>query len=268
MMPMFFLPVMLALLVLAGCAQAPYAAHHLSGDGSADVATESDESPQRRRARLRLELGAAYLQEGQLQVALDEVKQAIAIDPSYPDAFNLRGLAYLGLNNAALASESFERAAALDPRDANIAHNLGLLRCQQGRFDDANRHFAQASVDLDYVSRPRNWIAQALCHASAGKPLLAEAGLQRARGLDSAEPVATYHLARLIFERGDALVARDHLLKLNSSAASNAASLWLGIRIERQLNNPGAVAHLAEQLRARFGQSSELDAFNRGAFDE
>lgn len=264
------LSALLAVLALAGCAVGPHAARYSSGSSGtlADVATESDESPQRRRARLRVELGTAYLQEGQPQVALDELKQAIAIDPAYADAFNLRGLAYLRLNNAALAADSFERAVSLNPRDANASHNLGLLRCQQSSFEDAARHFARASSDIDYVNQPRNWIAQALCQANAGKPLLAQVSLERALSLDGTEPTARYHLARLLFERGDAPAARTHVLKLNSSPASSAASLWLGVRIERQLDNPDAMRALAEQLRTRFGQSRELSAYDRGAFNE
>lgn len=272
----------LALLVLAACAQGshspygsygsfgPYAVHDRQDEirALADVATESDETPQRRRARLRLELGAAYLQEGQPQVALDEVKQAIAIDPRYADAFTLRGLAYLRMNNSAMAGDSFERAVLLNPRDANAAHNLGLLRCQQARFDDAARYFSRAFVNADYAAQPRHWVAYSLCQANAGKPLLAEASLARALSLDAAEPTASYHLARLLLARGDAEAARGHVLQLNNGPASNASSLWLGIRIEQQLNNVEGVRALADRLRTQFGQSREMSAFNRGAFDE
>lgn len=259
-----------ALLALAACAQGPHAAHdRLHGAGAmADVATESDETPQRRRARLRLELGAAYLQEGQSQVALDEIKQAIAIDPRYADAFNLRGLAYLRLNNEALAADSFERALALNFLDANAAHNLGLLRCQQTRFDDADRYFVQANLNADYAAQPRNWVAQALCQANAGKALAAEASLMRALSLNTVEPSASFHLARLLFQRGQVDAARLQVLKLNSGPSMSAPSLWLGIRIERQLNNSEGMRALAEQLRAQFAQSRELSAYDRGAFDE
>lgn len=260
----------LALLALAACAQGPQSATERldRSPALADLSTESDESPQRRRARLRLELGAAYLQDGQPQVALDELKQAIAIDPSYADAFNLRGLTYLRMNNPALAADSFARAVVIDPRDANAAHNLGLLRCQLSQYAEADRLFRQASTHSDYAAQPRNWVAQALCHASAGKPLLAEASLARALSLDAAEPTAGYHLARLLFERGEAQAARTHVLKLNSGTVVNASSLWLGIRIERQLNNDEAMHALADQLRAQFGLSRELSAFDRGAFNE
>lgn len=259
-----------AAFLLAGCAQWPLSsgAAPASSGALADVATESDESPQRRRARLRLELSAAYLQDGQPQVALDEVKQAIAIDPAFSDAFNLRGLVYLRLNNAVLAADSFERALLLNPRDATVAHNLALLRCQQGRFEEAQRYFSQALVAADHASQPRNWVAQALCQANAGRPLAAEASLVHALGLDVADPTAAFHLARLLFERGEPQAARLQMLKLSGASAPNAASLWLGIRIERQLNNSEAVLALAEQLRARFAQSRELSAYDRGAFHE
>ena len=39
--------------------------------GTRDWVTESDESPARKRARLRLELASAYYQQGQDAVALD-----------------------------------------------------------------------------------------------------------------------------------------------------------------------------------------------------
>lgn len=259
-----------AALFLVGCTQLPHSvAASQAGIGTlADVATESDDSPQRRRARLRLELSTAYLQDGQPQVALDEVKQAIAIDASFAEAFTLRGLIYLRLNNAALAGDSFDRALLLKPRDATAAHNLAVLRCQQGRFDEAQRYLAQALTDVDHAAQPRNWIAQALCQASAGRPGDAEASLVHALGLDASEPTAAYHLARLLFERGEFQAARLQMLKLNSASAPSAPSLWLGIRIERRLNNTEAVLALAEQLRVRFAQSRELSAYDRGAFNE
>ena len=57
-------------LALGGCASQP-------GGGleaSADVATQSDESESRKRARIRLELAVGYFEEGKTDIALDELK--------------------------------------------------------------------------------------------------------------------------------------------------------------------------------------------------
>jgi Tfp pilus assembly protein PilF len=44
--------------------------------------------------------------------------------------------------------------------------------------------------------------------------------------------------------------------------------LWLGIRIEQKLKNPKAVTALAVLLRARFAESRELIAYEKGALHD
>jgi type IV pilus assembly protein PilF len=139
------------------------------GPNKADLATESDESPQQRRARLRIELAAAYFEQGQTLVALDEVKQALLADPDFADAYNLRGLVYLRLNELPLAEQSFQRGLALRPNDADALHNFGWLRCQQSRFDESDQLFKQAIDTARYAQPGKTWVARGLCQMRAGK---------------------------------------------------------------------------------------------------
>ena len=53
-----------------------------------------------------------------------------------------------------------------------------------------------------------------------------------------------------------------------NTAGGAAESLWLGIKVERRMNNRQAMEQLASQLRRRFPQSRELLSYERGAFDE
>jgi type IV pilus assembly protein PilF len=96
--------------ILTGCAghQGPTG----QAGNRADMVTESDEPDVRRRARLRLELASSYFEDGQTNVALDELKQALVLDPGFADAYNLRGLVYMRLNDIPLAEDSFKRALA------------------------------------------------------------------------------------------------------------------------------------------------------------
>ena len=103
-----------------------------------------------RRARLRLELAAGYFARGQTETALDEVKQALAARPDLPEAYNLRGLIYASLGEAALAEESFQRALQLNPRDADAMHNYGWFLCQQQRYDEAEAQFDAAIAQPQY----------------------------------------------------------------------------------------------------------------------
>src|SRR5207237_1429003 len=74
---------------------------------SRDVPAASDQTNTARRAQLRLELASGYFGRGQTTTALDEVKQALALDPNLAEGYNLRGLIYAGMGEERLADESF-----------------------------------------------------------------------------------------------------------------------------------------------------------------
>ncbi|MCS6811733.1 MAG: type IV pilus biogenesis/stability protein PilW [Tepidimonas sp.] len=233
-----------------------------------DWVTESDEPAARKRARTRVELAAGYFEQGQLTVALDEVKQAIQIDPSYAAAFNLRGLIYTALRDLRLAEDSFQQALRLDPRDGDAWHNLGWMYCQDGRYPASSDAFQRALQAPGYRAPARTWLAWGVCQARAGQSAEAERALQRAFELDPGNPITMYNLALLLWQRGDLTRAQFYARRLNNSELANAESLWLGVKIERRLGNREAAAQLAEQLRRRFAGSREAAALERGAFDE
>ncbi len=231
-----------------------------------DIVTESDEPAVRKRARIRLALAIGYLEQGQTTVALDEVKQALAIDPEFADAYNMRGLVYMRLNDQQLAEESFRRALALNPRDGSILHNQGWLLCQQQRYSQAADAFTKALANPGYGNRSRTLMARGLCEERAGQPAEAERSLIQSYELDAGNPVTGYNLARLLYNRGDYERARFYIRRLNNSELANAESLWLGVRVERRMDNREAMLQLASQLQRRYPQAPELRAYERGEF--
>ena len=54
--------------------------------------TDMDASQAERRAATRIELAAGYFARGQHNVALDEIKQALQLQPNSREALNLRAL--------------------------------------------------------------------------------------------------------------------------------------------------------------------------------
>jgi type IV pilus assembly protein PilF len=252
------------LLALGGCASQP------PGDAGPgrDIITESDEPEARKRARIRMELAVGYFEQGQTNVALDELKQVIAADPTFPEAYNLRGLIYMRLNDMRQAEDSFKRAVALNPRDGNVQHNYGWLLCQQGRYEEAARAYEVAMANPMYAGRAKTLMAQGLCEARAGRTAEAERSLARSYELDAGNPVTGYNLSNLLFRRGDFTRAQFYIRRLNNSDLANAETLWLGVKVERRLGDRVAMQQLAEQLRKRFPKSREAAAYDRGAFDE
>jgi type IV pilus assembly protein PilF len=253
--------------LLAGCASTGEGAR--SGSNPVDtVVTQSDEPESRKRARTRLELASGYFSEGKTTIALDELKLALQADPNYGEAFNLRGLVYMRLGDVRQAEDSFRRALQLNNRDADTMHNYAWLMCQQRRYDESIAMFTQANATPLYGGQSKTYMSRGLCELAAGRPELAERSFARSYELDAGNPISGYNLSNLLFKRGELQRAQFYVRRLNNSDLANAETLWLGIKIERRLNNTEVVQQLSTQLRRRYPQSKELASLERGAFDE
>lgn len=235
---------------------------------SVEPLTASDEPEARKRARIRMELATGYFEQGQATIALDELKQVLVIDPNFPDAYNLRGLIYMRLADFRLADESFRKALTINPRDPNTLHNYGWMLCQQARFAEANAAFTQALASPVYGGQAKSWMTMGLCQMRAGQRPEAERSLAHSYEIDAGNPITGYNLALLLFQRGDFPRAQFYIRRLNNTELANAETLWLGVKVERRMDNKAAMDQLSEQLKKRFGSSREAAALDRGAFDE
>ena len=251
---------------ISGCASKS-AASGPGGSGS-EIVTDSDEPEVRKRARIRLELAVGYFEDGKTTIALDELKQSLAADPTYGEAYNLRGLIYMRLNDFRFAEESFRKALTINPRDSNVMHNLGWLLCQQAKYPQAQQLFSHALANPQYGERAKTFMTQGLCQIRAGQPADAELSLLKSYEFDAGNPITAYNLATLLFQRGDFVRAQFYVRRLNNSELANAESLWLGVKVERRMENREAMLQLAAQLEKRFPRSREAGAYQRGAFNE
>lgn len=263
-------------LVMVSCLLAALAACSTSsrttlvpGNETRDRVTASDEPDGQKRARARMELASAYFGRNQMTTALDQVKLAIAADPQYGEAFNLRGLIYANLGDPVLAEESFKRSLQINPRDADAMHNFGWYLCQQKRYAESASMFGQALAQPQYRGVSRTLLAQGVCQAFAGQLAESEATLTRAYELDPANPFTATNLSEVLYRRGEFERARFYVRRVNTqSDVSSAQTLWLAARIEAKLGNSQGAREFGNQLRGRFPDSREAASFARGNFDE
>jgi type IV pilus assembly protein PilF len=264
---------MAAALLLAGCVAQPVnGGSEVSNAGRTatnDLVTASDEGDQAKRSRLRLELASAYFAEGKTSTALDELKRALAADPGNASAYNLRGLIYASLSEAALAEESFRRALQLNPNDADAMHNYGWYLCSLKRQDEAEAQFARALAVPQYREQSKTWLARGLCQARGGDLAAAERSLLHSYELDAGNPATAYNLADVLLRRGDTERARFYAQRVNAvKQYVNAESLWLALRIEQRRGNEAAADELGRQLLASYPQSRQAQFYQQRQFDE
>lgn len=252
----------LVLLALTGCAATSTPPASEVQAGMTPEVTDAS-----RRARIRMELAASYFQAGQTRVALNEVAQALAIEPRNADAYNLQGLILMSLQDYDAAQASLDRSLALQPGDPHTLHNVGWLQCLQGRYTQGIVVLDKVLSTPRYAEPARTWMAKGMCQRQAGDLAGAEQSLTQAYERDTGNPMVTYHLADLMFRRQEVERARFFIRRLNNGEYANAESLWLGIRVERAVGDNAAVRQLADRLQRRFPDSREWQRYEQGAFN-
>lgn len=262
---------LLAALAVAACGSLPGKQSEAVGAGSAladrPVADRPPANEAEAKARIHVDLGAAYLQTGNYGVALDEARIALASAPNYAPAYLLIATVYMFLDDQAAARANFDQALGLAPGDPEINNTYGWFLCATGQEKQGLERLAVAMRN-PYYSTPANpQVNAGLCHLRLKDEAAAETAFQRAVQLDPANGPAYLQLADIAFRHGRYEVAQRYLTTLHQVGAPSAASVWLGLRTERKLGHREAAASYAQQLKSRFPTSSEYQLLLQGKID-
>lgn len=223
----------------------------------------------RTRAKIHTELGAMYFQDGNMAVALEELKIALDADPDYAPAYNVRGLVHTYLREMGEAEADFSKALRLTPNDPEVNNNYGWFLCQNGKERQSIAYFLNAVKNPLYSTPGRAYTNAGSCALKAGDMEGAEQYLQQALRLsrDGAE-TARVQLASLNYRRGTLDEARNQIGEvMKTMEPVSAEALWLALRIERKLGNRAAESRYAVQLRSRYPASREYQEFLKGNFE-
>ncbi len=260
-------------LLAAGCTTTVTQTRSAGGSTALPDAREapagSQEGDATRRARTRMERASAYFGRGQLDVALEQVKLALAADASYGPAYNLRGLIQSSQGDDGAAEESFRRALQINARDVDAMNNDGWFLSQRKRYGEAQAQFDLAVAQPGNRDPARTLLAKGVCLAFDKQYAESERQLTRALQLDPGNPAIGTNLAEVQYRLGDYNRARESIRRVNNQAGvASAQTLWLAARIERRQGNNQAVADFGSRLRSQFPDSPEAVAFDRGRWSE
>jgi type IV pilus assembly protein PilF len=218
-------------------------------------------------ARLRAELAFNYFQNGQLSVALEEVRTAIAADPNYATAYNVLGLINMDLGDNARAEEAFRRALQIAPNDSDVLNNFGWFLCQTKRERESIERFLAALKNPLYPNPDKSYLNAGICSQRLGNEGAAEDYYLKAFQLNPANPGVLMRLSDMYLKRDDLDKARFYVDRVNRAFEPSAESLWLALRIERRAGDRAAESSFASQLRRRYPNSPESLLMQQGKFE-
>jgi type IV pilus assembly protein PilF len=223
------------------------------------------EAPLPVRANLRAELAAGYYERGQMDVALQELAEAVKLDPTNPKIYNVYGLVYATMGQDTDAARNFRRALELAPNDSEFRQNWGWYLCTHGQAKEAIPEFEMAVKNPLYKTPEIALINAGRCAGSLGENQRAESFFRRALNVSPNNAQAAFSLSQLAYKEGRLAEARALMKPVMQQTNPDAEALALGMCIERKMGDHSAEASYASQLRNRYPNSAETKGIATGA---
>ncbi len=233
----------LALLVLAACAsntQKPNRQHEAAADN--------------------VQLGIAYMNQGDLQLAKTKLDRALTEDPGNPDVHSARGMLFARMGDHAKADEEFRTALREAPRNPEVQNNYAVYLCANGRTDEGVKRFLEAAHNALYRTPQDAYVNAGVCLREAKRYDEAAANFNQALALRPNYAEAAFQLATLEFERGDLAGARARIDTFVGTYNETADLLLLGVRVTRAQHDPIAAQRYARRLQLDFPGSQQARA--------
>jgi len=239
------IPGAVCFLLMTGCVS--------STTGSITEPVRNDEDA----AELNYQLGARYYQQGSYELARDRLLGAIEIDPRMAVAHTTLALTYEALENIRLATESYEKAIRVAPRDFSVLNTYAVFLCRQKDFSEAQKRFDKA------IEHPENDDAEVtmtnagVCMVQKPDVAAAERYFRMAVDRKPNHSEALLQLCLMKYQGKDYLGARAFLQRYLSVTVTSAEILYLASRIEDMLGNDRGRVEYEDQLIREFPTSPE-----------
>ena len=243
------LPAIAAALLLAGCASSP------QSPAKSDEPTRSETA-----AQYNLQLGIAYLQQGNLPLAKEKLERAQQQDSRNPTLHGALALLNEKLGKLREADGYYRSALRLAPRNPDLTNNYAVFLCRTGQVDEGLKRFTDAARNPLYGTPWRAYANAGVCLRGAKRYDEAAKYLGDAQRLRPADPETAFQLGELELERGRPAAARDlverHLAQFNATPDL----LWVGVRAARAVGDRLAEERYARRLQRDFPDAPQTKA--------
>jgi type IV pilus assembly protein PilF len=222
-----------------------------------------DESPEVSAAKYNVQLGTAYLQQGNYALARDKLERALKQNPKDPDVHTSLGLLYDRTGDTKGADKHFREALRLAPDKPDLSNNYAVYLCKNGRTDEGVERFT-AVANNKYYRTPEVALTNAgVCLRSAKRLDEAEkkfAGAIKARPNYSE---ATVQLASLHLERNEIPQARKVVDTYLNAFKPQPDVLLSAVTVARAAKDRMSEEKYSRALRLEFPDSAQARALKK-----
>jgi len=253
---MNFLPVLVATLatgLVAGCVTS-------TKDGGKPL---KQEDPEIQASAYNVQLGTAYLQQGNYAVAKEKLERALEQNPKDPNVHTSLGLLYDRTGEPKLADKHYREALRLAPDKPDVSNNYAIHLCKNGRVDEGVERFAAVAGNRYYQTPEVALTNAGVCLRGAKRLDDAEKKFLAAIRARPNYGDATVQLATLYVERERIPDARKVVDTYLNAFKPNPDVLLAAVSVARAAKDKMSEEKYSRRLRLDFPDSPQTRALQR-----
>ena len=229
----------------------------LSGCVSTTTGMPAPEADASNASELNYQLGARYYRNGKYELARDRLILALELDPKMAIGYTTLAMTYDALENKRLATEAYENALRVAPRDFNVNNAYAVFLCKQRDYEGASKYFMKAANHPENDNAEHTLTNPGLCMAQKPDVAEAERFFREALERRSSYGEALLQLCLLKYQQQDFMGARAFLQRFMGTTRATPGVLLLAAEIEGKLGNESGRSEYVDQLLSEYPESPE-----------
>jgi type IV pilus assembly protein PilF len=214
--------------------------------------------PQPERAsQINLDLAVDHLRKGNLAQAKEKLDRALQQNPKNAAAHSVAGLLYDRLGDTDKADSHYQRAVSLDAENSEYKNNYAVFLCQKNRYARGEKLALEAAENRLYKTPEIAFLNAGMCARNGGDLVAAEKHFRSALQVKPRFGEALMQMAEIEHQQKNYMSARAFLERYMEVGRTTPASLWLGVRIERELGNTAVAHHYAQRLKREYPNANQ-----------
>ena len=207
-----------------------------------------------------MQLGSAYMNQGELALAKDKLDKALEQDPNNPEVHSVRAMLFERMGLPAKADAEYRTALRLAPNDPNVINNYAVYLCQNGRTDEGVKRFEEAAKNALYRTPEAAYTNAGVCLRAAKRDEAARPYFIKALQLKPNFSDAVLQLADLEFHHNEFQQARALLDAYFGNFGETPDLLLLAVRVARSQKDPLGAQRYARKLQMDYPGSDQTRA--------